>query len=90
MYSRMAGELESDSIALERVREYEELPQENNWETEGGLDNVRKNILSNFLKILSIFISVNHLLKLNVFTKSQKNSKSRTFEQENNLMCFQR
>lgn len=72
MYSRMAGELESDSIALERVREYEELPQENNWETEGGLDNVRKNILSNFLKILSIFISVNHLLKLNVFTKSQK------------------
>lgn len=68
----MAGELESDSIALERVREYEELPQENNWETEGGLDNVRKNILSNFLKILSIFISVNHLLKLNVFTKSQK------------------
>ncbi len=69
----MAGELESDSIALERVREYEELPQENNWETEGGLDNVRKNIfLLNFLKILSISISVNHLIKLNVFTKSQK------------------
>ena len=73
MFSRMAGELESDSIALERIREYEELPQENNWETEGGLDNVRKNIfLLNFLKILSISISVNHLIKLNVFTKSQK------------------
>ena len=73
MFCRMAGELESDSIALERIREYEELPQENNWETEGGLDNVRKNIfLSNFLKILSISISVNHLIKLNVFTKSQK------------------
>lgn len=87
----MAGELESDSIALERVREYEELPQENNWETEGGLDNVRKNILSNFLKILSIFISVNHLLKLNVFTKSQKKITNQgLFEQENNLMCFQR
>ena len=26
---RMAGELESDSVALERVREYEELPQVN-------------------------------------------------------------
>ena len=25
----MAGELESDSVALERVREYEELPQVN-------------------------------------------------------------
>ena len=50
MFCRMAGELESDSIALERIREYEELPQENNWETEGGLDNVRKNIfLLNFL-----------------------------------------
>ena len=24
---RMAGELESDSVALERVREYEDLPQ---------------------------------------------------------------
>ena len=73
MFCRMAGELESDSIALERIREYEELPQENNWETEGGLDNVRKNIfLLNFLKILSISISVNHLMKLNVFTKSQK------------------
>ena len=32
---RMAGELESDSVALERVREYEELPQEAAWETEG-------------------------------------------------------
>ena len=50
----MAGELESDSIALERVREYEELPQENNWETEGGLDNVSNNIFlaSNFLQII--------------------------------------
>ena len=30
---RMAGELESDSVALERVREYEELPQEAAWHT---------------------------------------------------------
>merc|ERR1712032_1651455 len=30
---RMAGELESDSVALERVREYEELPQEADWES---------------------------------------------------------
>ena len=30
---RMAGELESDSVALERVREYEELPQEADWHT---------------------------------------------------------
>ena len=29
----MAGELESDSVALERVREYEELPQEAAWHT---------------------------------------------------------
>ena len=33
---RMAGELESDSVALERVREYEELPQEAAWESPGG------------------------------------------------------
>merc|ERR1719219_2601544 len=33
---RMAGELESDSVALERVREYEELPQEAAWESNGG------------------------------------------------------
>merc|ERR1712079_154849 len=31
---RMAGELESDSVALERVREYEDLPQEADWESE--------------------------------------------------------
>ena len=30
---RMAGELESDSVALERVREYEGLPQEEAWHT---------------------------------------------------------
>jgi ABC-type multidrug transport system fused ATPase/permease subunit len=30
---RMAGELESDSVALERVREYEDLPQEADWES---------------------------------------------------------
>jgi len=35
---RMAGELESDSVALERVREYEDLPQEAAWETQGDLD----------------------------------------------------
>jgi len=34
---RMAGELESDSVALERIREYEELPQEADWDTPGGL-----------------------------------------------------
>ena len=33
---RTAGELESDSVALERVREYEELPQEAAWESPGG------------------------------------------------------
>merc|ERR1719350_1017727 len=31
---RMAGELESDSVALERIREYEDLPQEAEWESE--------------------------------------------------------
>jgi len=34
----MAGELESDSVAIERVREYEDLPQEASWETDGNLD----------------------------------------------------
>jgi len=34
---RMAGELESDSVALERIREYEDLPQEAVWDTPGGL-----------------------------------------------------
>merc|ERR1719219_368705 len=33
---RMAGGLESDSVALERVREYEKLPQEAAWESIGG------------------------------------------------------
>ena len=33
----MAGELESDSVALERIREYEDLPQEASWYAEGGL-----------------------------------------------------
>ena len=37
---RMAGELESDSVALERIREYEDLPQENDWDTKGGIDKV--------------------------------------------------
>jgi len=35
---RMAGELESDSVAIERVREYDDLPQEASWETEGTFD----------------------------------------------------
>ena len=35
---RMAGELESDSVAIERVREYEDLPQEAGWDTQGGLE----------------------------------------------------
>ena len=35
---RMAGELESDSVAIERVREYEDLPQEAAWDTQGGLE----------------------------------------------------
>ena len=35
-YVRMAGELESDSIALERIRESEDLPQEDSWDTPGG------------------------------------------------------
>ena len=34
---RMAGELESDSVALERIREYEDLPQEADWDTPGGI-----------------------------------------------------
>jgi len=34
---RMAGELESDSVALERIREYEGLPQEADWDTKGGI-----------------------------------------------------
>ena len=38
----MAGELESDSVALERIREYEDLPQEKSWETEGGISDVGK------------------------------------------------
>ena len=35
---RMAGELESDSVAIERIREYEDLPQESDWDTPGGLE----------------------------------------------------
>ena len=34
---RMAGELESDSVALERIREYEDLPQEAAWESQEEL-----------------------------------------------------
>jgi hypothetical protein len=39
-FSRVAGELESDSVALERIREYEELPQERQWYTNCPLDKV--------------------------------------------------
>ena len=35
---RMAGELESDSVAIERVREYEDLPQEAAWHTDQTLE----------------------------------------------------
>ena len=38
----MAGELESDSVALERIREYEGLPQEADWDTKGGIAKVGK------------------------------------------------
>jgi len=34
---RTAGELESDSVALERIREYEDLPQEKAWDTKDHL-----------------------------------------------------
>ena len=37
---RTAGELESDSVALERIREYEDLPQEQDWHTEQPLPEV--------------------------------------------------
>ena len=45
----MAGELESDSVALERIREYEDLPQEKDWETKGGIDKVRSTLNKLFL-----------------------------------------
>ncbi len=37
---RVAGELEADSVALERIREYEELPQERPWSTDQPLSQV--------------------------------------------------
>ncbi len=37
---RVAGELEADSVALERIREYEELPQERPWSTDLPLSQV--------------------------------------------------
>ena len=38
---RTAGELESDSVALERIREYEDLQQEKPWDTDSHLPDVR-------------------------------------------------
>ena len=40
---RVAGELESDSVALERIREYDELPQEKDWNTSFPIDEVYNN-----------------------------------------------
>ena len=37
----MAGELEADSVALERIREYEALPQEREWKTDFPLSKVK-------------------------------------------------
>jgi len=38
---RVAGELEADSVALERIREYEALPQEREWKTDFPLSKVK-------------------------------------------------
>jgi hypothetical protein len=37
----VAGELEADSVALERIREYEALPQEREWKTDFPLSKVK-------------------------------------------------